>query len=656
MAVARSFVGRRFRLEYSGHRCERKGSRFLTEVRAGLATFFAMAYIISVNASIVSDSGGTCVCQDTRDPTCATDADYLSCVSEVNRDLVTATAAIAALSSFAMGLFANMPISLAPGMGLNAYFTYQVVGYHGTGSISYQLALSAVFVEGLIFAALSILGLRQWLARAIPYSLKIAAGAGIGLYLALIGLTYSAGIGAVTGGTSDPLTLAGCVPALLNSTTGVCEGGQMRNPTLWLGIFAGGIFTALLMMYRIKGAIIFGILLVSIISWPRNTAVTNFPYTAIGNESFDFFKQVVMFHRIERVLVAQDWNITGDNAGKFVVALVTFLYVDILDCTGTLYSMARFCGAIDEDTQDFEGSAAAYLVDSLSITIGSLFGTPPVTAFIESGAGISEGGVTGLTACTTGILFFFSLFFAPIFASIPPWATGCTLILVGAMMARACTEINWRYTGDSVPAFITLVIMPFTYSIAYGLIAGIVAYIVLNGGAWIVEKCSGGRFIPYDAEHADYWSPRPKGGVVPGWVKRAARGKRDFWREWNFDTDAGADSYNDHGHRDHRGSLNGMSKHTSGEQTPSPEYERVFSGMGGSRDFMNSRDLTAGTGPRTWEMEGMGIIGLGPVMRGVRGGLADRDRIRETDRELDADVGRLELPSRTWLRPIREVD
>lgn len=343
-------------------------------------------------------------------------------------------------------------------MGLNAYFTYQVVGFHGTGRVSYQLGLTAVFVEGLIFVALSILGLRQWLARAIPSSLKIASGAGIGLYLALIGLTYSAGIGAITGDTSDPLTIAGCVPSLQDPVTGVCTSGQMRNPTLWLGIFGGGIFTAFLMMYRVKGAIIFGILLVSIISWPRDTSVAAFPRTPVGDESFDFFKQVVAFHPIKRVLAAQDWNITGENAGQFMIALVTFLYVDILDATGTLYSMARFCGAIDPDTQDFEGSAVAYLVDATSISIGSLFGTSSVTAFIESGAGISEGGATGITACTTGILFFISLFFAPIFASIPSWATGCTLILVGAMMARACTEINWRYIGDSVPAFLTLAV------------------------------------------------------------------------------------------------------------------------------------------------------------------------------------------------------
>lgn len=512
--------------------------------------------------------------------------DYYACTQEIKRDLVTATAAISALTSFAMGVFANMPIALAPGMGLNAYFTYQVVGFHGSGTVSYRLALTAVFVEGLVFVALSILGLRQWLARAIPSSLKIASGAGIGLYLALIGLTYSAGIGVITGGKDSPVQLAGCIPSLLSEDDNTCTSGKMRNPTMWLGIFCGGIFTAFLMMYRVKGAIIAGILLVSFISWPRDTPVTFFPRTAQGNDSFDFFKQVVNFRPIKKILAVQDWNITGQNAGQFAIALVTFLYVDILDCTGTLYSMARYCGAIDEDTQDFEGSAVAYIVDALGITFGSLFGCPPVTAFIESGAGISEGGTTGITACVTGLCFFFSIFFAPIFSSIPQWATGCTLILVGAMMARACTEINWRYIGDSVPAFLTLALMPFTFSIAYGLITGIITYIILNTGAWIIAKASSGRIVPYDYEQKDYWSYKVRGGLLPGWVKRAARGKRDFWRDWDFDSEelTSRDSYGM--------GLNGKNRASE------------ISGGGQQHQQPVQMDNLAGglTGDRSWEM------------------------------------------------------
>lgn len=193
--------------------------------------------------------------------------------------------------------------------------------------------------------------------------------------------------------------------------------------------------------------------------------------------------------------------------------------------------MARFAGFIDEKTQDFDGSAMAYMVDAIGISIGALLGASPVTAYVESGAGISEGGKTGLTAITTGICFFISIFFAPIFASIPPWATGSTLILVGSMMMKAAADINWAYPGDAIPAFVCIMIMPFTYSIAYGLIAGIITYIVLNTTAWIVEKISGGRIVPYAKDLKDPWTYKLEGGIVPLWVQRLFKGKKDFWRE-----------------------------------------------------------------------------------------------------------------------------
>ncbi|KAL3478132.1 permease family-domain-containing protein [Aspergillus californicus] len=533
VAVARSPVGRWFRLEGSGHRRERKGALFFTEIRAGLATFFAMAYIISVNATITSDTGGTCVCPAADlETACDNNDEYLLCVQGVNRDMVTATAAIAAFASFFLGLLANLPVALAPGMGLNAYFAYTVVGHHGTGLIPYNLAVTAVFVEGWVFLGLTLLGIRQWLARAIPASIKLATGAGIGLYLTLIGVTYSAGIGLVQGGSSTPMELAGCSEDLMDPETGLCYSyAKMRNPTMWIGIFCGGFFTVFLMMYRVKGAIIAGILLVSIISWPRTTPVTYFPHTVTGNDRFDFFKNVVAFHPIKNTLLAQEWNLAG-NGGQFGLALITFLYVDILDATGTLYSMAKFAGAMDERTQDFEGSAMAYTVDAISISIGSLFGSPPVTAFVESGAGISEGGKTGLTSVVTGICFFISVFFAPIFASIPPWATGCTLVIVGSMMMHATLEINWRYMGDAIPAFLTIAIMPFTYSIAYGLIAGITSFILINGGVWVIDKASGGRIVPpnRDQDH-EAWTWKIPGGFFPPWLVRVAHGKKDFWRE-----------------------------------------------------------------------------------------------------------------------------
>ncbi|KAF7560361.1 hypothetical protein G7046_g3775 [Stylonectria norvegica] len=524
-------VGRWFQLDGSGHPRERKGSLFFTELRAGLVTFFAMAYIIAVNASIVADSGGTCICNGgADDPICNTNEEYSLCQQGIRRDAVTATAAISALASFCMGLFANLPVGLAPGMGLNAYFTYTVVGFHGTGIIPFQVALTAIFVEGFIFFGLALFGMRQWLARAIPRSIKLATSVGIGLFLTLIGLTYSEGIALVTGATDTPMELAGCSPEN-KLEDGTCPSfDKMRYPAMWIGIFCGGILTVLLMMYRVKGAILAGILLVSIISWPRTTPVTYFPYTPVGDSAFDFFKKVVDFHQIENILNVQEWNISG-YGGQFGLALITFLYVDILDCTGTLYGMARFANLIDPVTQDFEGSSVAYMVDALSISIGAIFGVPPVTAFVESGAGISEGGKTGLTSMTTGICFFISIFFAPIFASIPPWATGCVLIIVGSMMVSAVTEINWRYMGDAVPAFLTIALMPFTYSIADGLIAGICTFMLLNTTVWLIKVATGGRIVPPNYEERDGWTYRIPGGFFPPWIVRLSRGKKDFWRE-----------------------------------------------------------------------------------------------------------------------------
>jgi len=257
--------------------------------------------------------------------------------------------------------------------------------------------------------------------------------------------------------------------------------------------------------------------------------VTYFPYTPIGDSGFDFFKRVVDFHPIENILAVQDWNISG-TGGQFGLALITFLYVDILDCTGTLYGMARFASLIDPETGDFEGSNWAFTVDSICCSISSLFGLPPVTAFVESGAGISEGGKTGITAMVTGLCFLISVFFAPIFASIPPWATGCVLVLVGAMMTASVVEINWGYLGDAIPAFLTITLMPFTYSIADGLIGGICSYLLLNTVVWLLKIATKGRLLPPNYHEREQWES-PKGGLAPIWARRMIQGKRDFWRD-----------------------------------------------------------------------------------------------------------------------------
>jgi AGZA family xanthine/uracil permease-like MFS transporter len=244
---------------------------------------------------------------------------------------------------------------------------------------------------------------------------------------------------------------------------------------------------------------------------------------------FAYFKQVIAFHPIEHTLAAQDWDV-GKAGGHFALALFTFLYVDIVDATATLYSMASFSGVVDPETGDFPRSTLAYCCDALAISIGSLFGCSPVTAFIESGAGITEGGRTGLTAMTTGTCFLISIFFAPIFASIPPWATGCTLILVGCMMMRQVSAVNWSFIGDAVPAFITIATMPFSYSVAYGLIAGLFTYTVLNGMIYITKLVTRGKIQPPDADLAEYWTYKPGGN--PPWFVKVAKGQ--LWGSGRF--------------------------------------------------------------------------------------------------------------------------
>ncbi|RYC62674.1 hypothetical protein CHU98_g3531 [Xylaria longipes] len=494
--INRSTFGRVFRLEGSGHPKSIRGASFFREVRAGLTTFATMAYIIAVNSAILSDSGGTCECPIGSQPGCPGDAAMTMCQTTLKRDLITATSALAGLASILFGFFTNLPVALGPGMGLNAYFTYQVVGWRGSGHIPYRIALTAIFVEGFIFMFLALTGMRQWLVRMIPATIKTACGVGIGLFLTEIGLSYSAGIGAITGGFTTPLAIGGCPPEMLDSSA-ECSGGIMTNPAMWIGIFIGGIFVAFLMAFKVKSAIIIGIGLV------RNTSFTYFPYTPEGESRYQFFKQIVAFHPIETTLAVQQWNLEGASGAQFALALVTFLYVDIIDCTATLYSMAKFCGVVEENG-DFPRSTVAYCTDAACISIGSLFGCSPVTAFIESGAGIAEGGRTGLTAISTGFCFLISLFFAPILASIPPWATGATLILVGCLMIRQVTNINWQYIGDAVPS-------------------GMLVYIVLNTMIWVVVQFTGGRVTPANWQSKEVYSFGFGKRDMPTWMRFVRR-------------------------------------------------------------------------------------------------------------------------------------
>ncbi|CEI62081.1 unnamed protein product [Fusarium venenatum] len=272
--VASSFIGLFFRLEGSSHPEEITGATFLNELRAGATTFAAMTYIIA--ASILSQTGGACIYDATNRNDCDKILSYATRKEEVRRDLVIATSAVAAISSFIFGLVTNLPITLAPGMGLNAYFAFQVVGYNGSGKIPYRVALTAVFLEGLIFVFFALTGIRQSLVKLIPSTIKIATGAGIGLFLAEISLSYGSGIGAITGGwNATPLAITGCPIEMINPDTQMCDWGSCQaQRQIWTAIFSGGISVAYLMAFRAKYAFLVGTLLVVVVSWPRETKIT----------------------------------------------------------------------------------------------------------------------------------------------------------------------------------------------------------------------------------------------------------------------------------------------------------------------------------------------------------------------------------------------
>ncbi|KAL5997283.1 Adenine/guanine permease azg2 [Asimina triloba] len=463
-AVSKSWVGRYFKLEA-------RKSCFTKELRAGTATFLTMAYIISVNATILADSGAMCTAPAASNPQ---DITYQQCLSTMKNDLIVATVLSSMIGCFAMGSLANLPFALAPGMGTNAYFAYNLVGFHGSGNISYATALAIVLVEGCAFLALSAVGLRSKLARLIPTSVRLASAAGIGLFLAFVGLQSHQGVGLVGASDSTLVTLAACARA--DPVTGACAGGKMESPTFWLGAL-GFLITAYCLMKEVKGGMIFGIVFVTLVSWFRGTSVTVFPRTPLGDSRYEYFKKVVDFHKIKSTAGA--YSFTNFNTSAVWVALITLFYVDVLDTTGTMYSMAHFGGLIDEKG-GFEGEYLAFIVDACSTIIGSALGSSTLATYVESSAGIREGGRTGLTAVTVAFYFFLSLFFTPLMASVPPWAVGPSLVMVGVMMMRVVKEIEWKEIKEGVPAFMTMLLMPLTYSIANGIIAGIGIYIALH--------------------------------------------------------------------------------------------------------------------------------------------------------------------------------
>lgn len=462
---------------------ERKTTVF-TEIRAGTVTFLTMAYILAVNAAILSNTGGTC--PQPVDPNNLTPTE-LECRRDFKFDIIYATAISAGVSSLIMGVFANLPFGLAPGMGLNAFFTFDVVLGRG---VSYRNALFATFIEGIIFFLISITGVRSVIVKYIPNHIKLAMGVGIGLFLAHIGLQSAEGIGLVTGSGATLVTLGGCDldKQVCDAFGGFCqcpENTSMEGATTWLGI-GGFILLSLLISYRVKGAIFITILLISFISWFRDTSVTYFPDTIAGNTRYEDFKNIIDTHKFADTPGALFENVKL-NTWDIWYALITFLYVDFFDTSGSLFAMADLAGLLDEAGQ-FPGQTIAFCTDAIGTMLGAVLGTSTVTTYIESGAGIEEGGRTGITAIVIAIFFFFGLLFAPIFAAIPPWAIGPALIIIGSFMVKSITKINWEDPKIAIPSFVTLMLMPLTYSIAYGVIGGLMVHSVIAGTDFIIVK------------------------------------------------------------------------------------------------------------------------------------------------------------------------
>ena len=411
-----------------------------TEIIAGITTFMTMAYILFLNPNILSATG-------------------------MDKNAVFfATAIAAGFVTIAMGLVANFPIALAPGMGLNAFFA--TVALAGVG-MPWQTALGAVFISGLIFILLTVTKVRQILVVAVPSSLKIAITVGIGLFITIIGLKLSEVMVAsanVIPPTMDAMKAAGGKANLMFFEWNIGF-GSLKNPSMVLCLI-GLAITASLMALRVKGSLLIGIIVTTIIGIPMG--VTKI---AEGFSPFalpDFSNLAVGALDIKGALNMGIWTV-----------VFTFTFVELFDTFGTLVGTANKAGLIDKDGNSPK-IGKAMLVDAFGVSFGALMGTSTVTAYVESAAGIGEGGRTGLTAVTTGLLFLIALVLAPLATLIPNAATAPALIIVGLLMVSAIRDINFDDFTDGFPAFMCIIMMPFTYSIANGVAAGIIFYTILK--------------------------------------------------------------------------------------------------------------------------------------------------------------------------------
>lgn len=398
-----------------------------TEAIAGLTTFMTMAYILAVNPAILSTTGMD------------------------SGAVVTATALASIIATLTMGLYANFPFALAPGMGLNAFFAYTVVQAMG---YSWQFALTAVFLEGIIFMVLTLFNVREAIFNSIPVNLKHAVSVGIGLFIAFIGLV-NAGIiesGKFHVGNGR---LEGLIVQL----------GDVTAPAPVVALL-GILFTGFLLARNVKGALLLGIVFATILG--GFLGLTHLP--ADGN-------LVSLPPSLAPTFLQFDFSqiFTAD----MMLVLFTFLFVDMFDTVGTLAGVAAKTGMMDEEGK-FPGVNRALFADALGTTVGAMLGTSTVTTYIESTSGIAEGGRTGLTAVFTAGFFLIALFFAPLIQLVPPAATAPALVLVGLFMMSAGWKIDWEDYTEAVPAFMTIIMMPLTYSISEGIIFGMLSFVGLK--------------------------------------------------------------------------------------------------------------------------------------------------------------------------------
>jgi adenine/guanine/hypoxanthine permease len=400
-----------------------------TEVLAGITTFMTMAYILAVNPGILSN------------------AIFLQQPKDLFGELAIATAISSAIATLLMGLVSNYPFAMAPGMGLNAFFTFSVV--LGLG-IDWHLALTAVLLEGLLTIALTVSNIRTYVVNAIPECLKIATAAGIGLFLAYIALAGDPKVGG-----------AGLIVA--NPATKTALGDLSQPPTLMAII--GILITSALVARRIKGALLWGILATALLGWILGTTPWPSGIIAIPAWPGDLLGQSIL--GLGRLGQTNLWDLLA-------ITLV-FAFVDLFDTVGTLSGVGVQGGYIDENGE-LPRAGKTLIADACGTTIGAVLGTSPVTTYVESAAGVAEGGRTGFTSVIVAALFALSVFFIPLLAAVPAFATAPALIIVGVLMAGNVRLIRWDDPAESIPAFLTIVMMPLTYSIAEGLAIGFITY------------------------------------------------------------------------------------------------------------------------------------------------------------------------------------